>query len=298
LAWLHAHGRPRFPIHRQYRETFDFKKQDPKEHAKSLEDYIRLAPHLIPADPQLNTPILRHPDLRPSNILVAEDFSITGIIDWQHSMVLPTFLATGIPKQFQNYGDEGFNPLDPPKLPDDLESMDEEERAAAEEQFRRRQTHFAYYIWTSGLNKRHWRALHGETSHLKRRIFNNASNPWEGLNTLLQVDIDNVVRNWPTIACPNSDGTVPPCPVAFDEEGAKKRAAIIDSLGDADADMEVIREWMGITLDGWTPHELYESAKENALIAREKGISGVEEDAWLKEMSERHWPFDDQDEDE
>ena len=36
MAWIRAYGRPRFPFERAYRETFDYKKQDPEEHANSL----------------------------------------------------------------------------------------------------------------------------------------------------------------------------------------------------------------------------------------------------------------------
>lgn len=97
LAWIHAHGQPRFPFERAYRETLGYKKQDPEKHAKSLAQYMRIAHHLVPTDSALNQPVLRHPDLQPNNIFVSEDFSITGLIDWQHSVVLPTFLAAGMP---------------------------------------------------------------------------------------------------------------------------------------------------------------------------------------------------------
>lgn len=96
-------------------------------------------------------PVLRHPDLQP-NIFVSEDFSITGLIDWQHSLVLPTFLAAGMPNSFQNYDDEESMSFVPPQLPDDFESMDEDERAREQEQFRRRHVHFFYLGFTQRMN--------------------------------------------------------------------------------------------------------------------------------------------------
>lgn len=73
LAWIWAYGKPRFPFERAYRETLGYQKQDPKDHLKSLMDYLQLAPYLAPTCPKLNLPILRHPDLQPNNIFVSED---------------------------------------------------------------------------------------------------------------------------------------------------------------------------------------------------------------------------------
>lgn len=96
---------------------------------------IRLAPYFVPKCSKFNRPVLRHPDLQPNNIFVSEDLSIAGLIDWQHSLVFLTFLAAGIPNSFQDYDDEESISFFPPKLPDDLELMDEDERARAQGQF-------------------------------------------------------------------------------------------------------------------------------------------------------------------
>jgi hypothetical protein len=137
LAWIHAHGRPRYPFDREYMDSFDHRKQDPQEHASSLRDYLSLIPYLVPADSAAHTPTLRHPDLSPNNILTTDDLIIAGFIDWQHAMVLPAWLTAGIPPAFKNYADEGSRGLQIPKLPDDLQSMDKTLRAKVEEQYRR-----------------------------------------------------------------------------------------------------------------------------------------------------------------
>lgn len=177
MAWIRAYGRTRFPFERAYRETFDYKKQNPGEHARSLEDYLKLAPHLVPTCAKLNVPVLRHPDLRPNNIFVSEDLSITGLIGWQHAIVLPTFLAAGMPNSFQNYDDEESMSFVQPQLPDDIDSMDEDDHASAQEQFHRRHVHFFYLGFTKRMNEPHWNALEQEIGLLKRRIFSNAGKP-------------------------------------------------------------------------------------------------------------------------
>ncbi|KAF2278274.1 kinase-like protein [Westerdykella ornata] len=286
LAWIRAFGRRRFPFQRAYRETLDYKKQDPEDHKKSLKEYIALAEYLIPKETQLNQPVLRHHDLQPNNISISEDFDITGIIDWQHSTVLPTFLAAGIPKYFQNYDDEESQIFSPPKYPAGLETMEEDDRAAALEQFRRRHVHFFYLGFTQRMNEPHWRALEQAGELLKRRIFTDAGNPWEGLNTPLQLDILNLVRNLSEIATANTDGTTPTCPV------------LDEALREVDSTLETVRSAIGISSDGWMPNERYEASKAMAKWVKERGLAEADGDPWLKEMSERHWPFDDHDEEE
>ncbi|KAF2437966.1 kinase-like protein [Karstenula rhodostoma CBS 690.94] len=298
LAWLSAYGRPRFPFERAYRETFNYEKQNPEEHANSLREYIRLAPHLVPTSSKLNLPVLRHPDLQPNNIFIDDDLSITGLIDWQHAVVLPTFLAAGIPNVFQNYDDEESMSFTPPQLPADLESMDEDDRATAQEQFRRRHVHFYYMGFTQRMNETHWHALEQEPSLLKRRTFHDAGAPWEGLNTPLQMDIVRLSQNWSNIVSARSDGTAPTFPISITEKEAQRRATQDESLRETDSEMERILGLLGVASDGWTPSESFDSAREQAKLFKEEGLAAVSDDPWLAEMSERHWPFDDCDEEE
>ncbi|KAF2130129.1 hypothetical protein P153DRAFT_231335 [Dothidotthia symphoricarpi CBS 119687] len=300
LAWVREYGRPRYPFHRQHREAFRYEKQDPMIHAESLEEYLRVALHLVPTSPELNLPVLRHPDVQPNNVFVSEDYKVTSLIDWQHATVLPLFLAAGIPNAFQNYGDAESRAFTPPHNPDPahLDSLDDIERIQAQEEFRRRHVHFFYLGFTQRFNQRHWRALDEETDLLKRRIFDHAGEPWEGLNTALQYDLVQVSQNWDKIAPLNHDGTAPTCPVSVTQEEAERIDALDDSHRDADGDVEQINELLGIASDGWTPHERFESAKRKAAEIREQALASADDDPWLREMSERHWPFDDYDEDE
>ena len=298
LAWIQNYGKPRFPFERGYRETFNYNKIDPNEHVKSLEEYLALAPYLVPPSTRLNRAILRHPDLQPNNILISEDFNITGLIDWQHTVILPVFLTVGLPKSFQNYGDAESESFVPPQLPNNLDTLDEDDRLAEVESYRRRHTHFFYLGFTQKLNDLHWHGIEQDASLLRRRIFEDAGSPWEGLNLPLQADVVRVLDNWPSVAQVNADGQVPRCPVSLDVEESKKRLGLEDSLHEVDVDLERIRGMLNISSDGWTSNELYESTKENAKLVKEAGLSSADDDLELREMSERHWPFDDFDEDE
>lgn len=59
----------------------------------------------MPTDPELSLPVLRHRDNHPNNIFISEDHRVISLIDWQHAIALPSFLAAKIPNFFQNYTD-------------------------------------------------------------------------------------------------------------------------------------------------------------------------------------------------
>ena len=100
-----------------------------------------------------NRPTIRHPDLQPRNIFVSESFEVTGLIDWQHSGVMPLFLQCRIPKDFQNYGDDISESLVEPKLPAKLDDLDSITQARELELFRRRRLHFYYRAAASRYNE-------------------------------------------------------------------------------------------------------------------------------------------------
>ena len=109
LEWIQRYARPRMQFELAHSELNDYQKVAPAEHVDSLHKYLKLVPSIMPAvsgEQYLLRPTLRHPDLKPNNILVAEDFTITALIDWQHCSVLPLLLVGGIPEYWQNYGHE------------------------------------------------------------------------------------------------------------------------------------------------------------------------------------------------
>ncbi|KAH7410486.1 kinase-like domain-containing protein [Phaeosphaeria sp. MPI-PUGE-AT-0046c] len=283
LAWIHEYGRPRYPFRRQHREAFNYEKQDPSVHTKSLQDYLHISPHMLPKNPELLRPILRHPDVQPNNIFISEDFRISGLIDWQHSVALPTFLAAGIPNSFQNYNDAESRSFSPPQRPTGLDPMDDTERSRVLEEYRRRYIHFYYLGFTQRLNERHWLALEDEMDILRRRMFDHAGEPWEELDKLTSL---------------NTGGNTKTCPVSFAQEEAERIDALDNLHREADGDVENINDLIGIGSDGWTTNELFEDAKIKAAEIREQALASANDDTWLRETSERHWPFDNFDEED
>lgn len=297
MAWLQACAKPRFPIDRIYREFINHERSQPDEHLRSLEDYLKVAQHLIPKEDWLCKPTLRHPDLQPKNIFVSEDFDIVSLIDWQHCSVLPLFLQAGIPKYFQNYGDPETEAFTVPKLPDDFADLDEEDQQYTLEQYRKRHLHFYYLGITSRNNNPHFRACAKEYGLFKRKPLLHASDPWEGNNIPLKAELVSVTQPWPDLTKGTLDDPAPPCPITFDEEEAQDCLRIEALQEDIDTDLERFREAIGISIDGRTSNDHYEDAVAQAAFLKAKTI-GNAEDGHEREVTEALWPFDDHDEKE
>ncbi|KAE8148907.1 phosphotransferase family protein [Aspergillus avenaceus] len=288
LAWLRAYGRPRFPFERAYRESMDYRLSDLSEHVASLESYLKITPELLPPN-ELLRPVLHHPDLQPNNIFVSDDLDIVGLIDWQHASVLPLFLAAGIPKFFQNYDDPESLNFRPPPVPD-TSDMDEEEKADALHDFQRRHTYFFYLAFTQRFNEPHFRAMDQATNMLTRRIFTRAGDPWEGNDIPLQTDLVLMTKAWHGY----STGL---CPISLSTAKADSIMSLQNMQEETDLHLKQVRNFIGIGVDGWTPPDEYEAACARARQMKVDGLASLDTDH-EREMTDRHRPFDDHNEDE
>ncbi|KIA75868.1 phosphotransferase [Aspergillus ustus] len=289
LAWLRECGRPRFPFERAYRESLEYRLSEPSEHITSLESYLKITPALLPAKEFLR-PVLRHPDLQPNNIFVSDDLDIVGLIDWQHASVQPLFLAAGIPKFFQNYADPESLHFRPPPPAPDVSDMDEAEKASALYEFQRRHTHFFYLGFTQRFNEQHFNAMAQPTNMLTRRIFTHAGEPWEGNNIPLQADLVLLTQAW-------KEYSAGACPISFSPTEVESIMRLQNEQEEVDLQLKIVRDLIGISIDGWTPLEEYEAACARARQIKIDGLASLDTD-YEREMMRRHWPFDDHDENE
>ncbi|KAJ5348736.1 phosphotransferase family protein [Penicillium brevicompactum] len=189
IAYLMKFGQPLQPLQRLRREIYNYQTQSHFEHIASLKKYLHMAPYLIPQNNSTITrPVMRHPDLQPNNIFVSDKLEVTGLIDWQPSVVLPLFLQCGIPRSIQNYSNEVSESLQIPRLPDNINDLKEREQFEQVELLRRRQLHHSYVNFTAKYNSEHYDALEYDMSTLRRQLFHHASAPWEGDNVSLRAD--------------------------------------------------------------------------------------------------------------
>jgi hypothetical protein len=56
-AWLRRYGKPRLPFDREYREILGYKKMDPEDHIRALDDHLSVTPYLVPREDWLHKPV-------------------------------------------------------------------------------------------------------------------------------------------------------------------------------------------------------------------------------------------------
>ncbi|KAF7180531.1 hypothetical protein CNMCM7691_009822 [Aspergillus felis] len=294
LEWLSHFGRARFPFERLYRELYAYQKVHPDSHVRNLRDYLQTARHLSPEKKSfLNRPMLRHPDLQPNNIRVSDSFEVVSLIDWQHCSILPLLLQAGPPNYFQNYGDPVSENLIKPQLPPDFDLLGETEQEAARMIFQRHQLHYYYFAATSKFNDDHFSACMEDEVVPKQQLFQHAGDPWEGDSVTLRADLIRAAQNWGTL-CGSTDAV---CPLHYSPEEINEYLRLEEEQRSADDDMEKSRNCLGVSSDGWVPTERYSEAKRMSKKFKEEAILLADSEEVAAQI-QRHWPFDDYDEDE
>ncbi|RMY97077.1 hypothetical protein D0862_08241 [Hortaea werneckii] len=298
LAWLYSHGKPRLPFDREYCEMFNYEKVDSEEHIRTLQKFVQVAAHTVPAEEWLRKPVIRHPDLSPNNIFVNDDYNITSIIDWQHTTVLPLYLHAGIPSSLQNYGDPDSEELKKPECPSNLDELDEEDRLKDIELYRRRHTHFYYVAATITKLNSHYKAMSHNRGAFQKRLYRHAIAPWEGNSIPLKALLVMLVKNWSELTKGGIDGEqkTAPCPISFQQQDADETMEKMLEQEDIDNKMGIVRDAIGINTDGWVSYERYDDAVAAAKHIKAEAL-GYAENELEREMIEQHWPFDDFDED-
>ncbi|KAF2802973.1 uncharacterized protein BDZ99DRAFT_178505 [Mytilinidion resinicola] len=105
-----------------------------------------------------------------------------------------------MPKHFQNYGDDDSENFQPPKLPENFDSLMGSEKDRQAELYRRRQLHYFYLAFTNRNNKPHFQSMGTYDLIVRNRLYGTASKPWEGDNTSLKAEIIHASTRWPGIA--------------------------------------------------------------------------------------------------
>ena len=291
LAWLQEYGRPCFPQNPLHRELHEQKKSDPAIQIKALKDFLQVSPCIVPDKQGLNRPTLRHPDLSPSNIFVSKEGEISGLIDWEDTTILPLFLQARFPEHFQNFGDEDAENFRQPRLPENFDSLSGEEKKAEEEVYRRRQLHFFYLGATSQNNRRHFDALFFDPVARRAKLYQRARSPWEGDNVSLKAELIKTVRSWPSVR--SNEGMK--CPIEYSEDEIKECLALKAEQKKLDETLQVWRDCIGVTADGWVSNDDYEATKQRAHDLKAEFMAGAESEA-DRSGYEKIWPFQDHEE--
>ena len=295
LAYLEQFGRPLLPFQRIRREGYQYQKQPPSNHIENLDRYL-IAPSLIPRNLALSQFHIRHPDPQPSNIIISRSpdskLHVVGLIDWQHTPILPLFLLAGIPERLQNYDDPISQSMTRPLLPENFGDLDKTHQSREEELYRRRLVHFHYVKNTEEYNELHYVALADPMDGLRRRLFGHASEPWEGETLALKVALIDATERWEMFT-----GGRAPCPVVFDAEDVRETRELDAKQRGADEAFEACQNIIGFGPEGWVPAKHHEEAMTRSKQLKKDALAAAESEEELAEIA-AHWPFEDMDEKE
>jgi hypothetical protein len=269
--------------------------QHPSDYTRCLEDYISLAPHLLPQSPThpFNQPTHRHPDLTPSNIFIDPATGrTTCLIDWQHSIIQPQILAAGYPPAFENPDEAIPSDLDEPKLPEELSTLSEHEQSEAKALHRQRSLFHSYRVFTGGLNKPHHAALRDRMRRLLHLLVDLAGREWDGNNVTLRGAIMRTVQHWHLL--PDTEGKI--CPVHFDEAEVERFNTVEERWAMMNAVLEEYRRRIcGMNEDGWERNEDFGPAKTELKNLEEEILAMCDGDVDDERAFRTGLPFRDRD---
>jgi hypothetical protein len=180
----------------------------------------------------------------PSNIFISDSGDITGIIDWQHTTILPIFLQAKIPKYFQNYGDDDSENFRRPKLAD-IATMTNSDKEIEMDLYRRRQVHYFYVGHTSRLNKAYFHAMGKYNLVVRNQLYDTAGRPWEDDNSSLQAELIKTMAHWSEIASPEDN-----IPIHYPPAEVEECLNRDSKQKNADEQMQQVCNFIGINTEG------------------------------------------------
>ncbi|KDQ08120.1 hypothetical protein BOTBODRAFT_139303 [Botryobasidium botryosum FD-172 SS1] len=219
----------------------------PEEHTSMLEQWLSLAPAVLPQDPQLLSPTLMHPDLHGINIMVKPaispaDSDTISIIDWQGTTsvrplfesVLPTCLTVDpADLRFVKLSKN----LDPPTAPD-VSGLDTDQQAVVECELGRITMMKHHLRKIAEIRPALYLAMQSEHALWLRHALYFSSHTWsDGLPNLTQTLVK---------MCAEYGGTIPVhedyphCPISFSPEDDEARERDLQRVVGLEAQLEYL----------------------------------------------------------
>jgi hypothetical protein len=270
----------------------------PESKLSALNNYLKVATHILPKAESLRASTMWHPDLDLDNIFVNPDnpTELVGITDWECIHLSPLFLQAKHPTllHFEGPKPEGFSPS---QLPENFNDMSPDEQKEAKE-LRTAQNLYKLYEVQSGIqNANILRALQDRETlqfYLTAMAGSLFADGEPFVNKLLML----TETQWLNVVGPGPDGRPSmPCPLTFSaQDNALQDEQLADWFRGFEL-MEWVLEEIGASVgmagwDGWIPHDRYELMKSNlekcfaSFLDQEVGDDDSRRKAWIKA-----WPF-------
>ncbi|PWY66750.1 phosphotransferase enzyme family protein [Aspergillus heteromorphus CBS 117.55] len=191
----------------------------------ALENYLKVAPHVLPENKATHASVLWHGDLHSHNIFVdpEDPGRIVGIIDWQSVSACPLFMQVGRPA-FLDYNGPVPDGLGKVPLPPDFDSMDPEEQREAKELHRAQTLHNLYLVRCLQGNETVFQAIQGQNT-LRHQVSVVPGLVLMDYEPLLNNLLRDVEKEWEQITAAGEDGSSSgtPFPLQFSKEEVEQQ---------------------------------------------------------------------------
>ncbi|RWQ91924.1 phosphotransferase enzyme family protein [Paecilomyces variotii] len=185
----------------------------------ALENYLKVAPHVLPENKATHASVLWHCDLHSQNIFVdPEDPSrIVGIIDWQSVSACPLFMQVGRPA-FLDYNGPVPEDLGKVPLPPNFGSMDPDEQRKAKALHRAQTLHNLYLVRCLQVNETVFQAIQSQNT-LRHQVSVVPGLVLMDYEPLLNDLLRDVEKEWAHIIGAGGDSSSPgiPFPLQFSD---------------------------------------------------------------------------------
>lgn len=233
---------------------------------------VEAIPHILPPE-ELCQPTIWHPDLSVGNIYVSAsgDSHVEGIIDWQHTCVLPYFYQATIPPAMLS-DDHPFDLI----TPDNVDEFSEQER----EDLLVRQRLFNRYMWYKkhilANNVRRAKVIEGPIQEQLMTLLYCGQRTWFDSVLELRQALLEIKSKWAEVCL---SGTT--CPITFSDQEMGEHELQWANFVQFRGTMSQIDQHLDIEGDGWVTESKFAAIQDT--LGHVKG-------AW-KEEEQNGYPF-------
>ncbi|KAE8155153.1 phosphotransferase family protein [Aspergillus avenaceus] len=232
----------------------------PCSHITLLYKYRDIAPYLLPTEPTLVAPYIRHTDLHAGNIFV-QDGRITSVIDWQGIWTAPLLLRARHPRLVDYDGDIIL------KAPANFKDLDPNKKARIKGQM---SSSIILYLYERQITKEVpllSKALHFPYGKMRCDPVLFAGDTWDDDIIPLRESLIRMERDWDKL------GFDFPCPIHFTEDELRIHEEESEGWNDVQGFWNTVSNL--VARDGWTTHEDYDEAVALFAELREIGLKSM-----------------------
>ncbi|KZV84552.1 hypothetical protein EXIGLDRAFT_727045 [Exidia glandulosa HHB12029] len=250
--------------------------QQPDAHLRLLDQYDSIADYFIPKDPRLLEPAMVLFDSNWTNIFLSREaldrgeIEISGVIDWQHTAILPLYMQAQIPVFLSD------------AVPAPGQDWDEFRK---ERDYLIKAYHALYFetgvdvVWASVLT-------FGENRTFAQDMPALAASCWRVGYVPLKRRLIRVFEDWENIGGPDI-----PCPLIFSPDEIAQQKEDDDTWLDVEAAREDLDAEVGVVKD-WVPDDdSYDRAVQANNALRNAWVATVKREDFGGHDPAEFWPY-------